>query len=245
MSVSTSRLELDAGNTFIKWRLRQAGVTLQSGRWLTADFNADCLRQCAHSPASVWLGSVAGAALNQRLAAAVRECWGVELQQAFTQAQCAGVSNSYSDPSRMGVDRWLAMLAAWQHTRGACCVVDAGSAITVDVLDDRGEHQGGYILPGLRLMQTSLLGRTAEIRVEDALERVALSPGRSTEEAVSHGAHLLMLALAERVDKGLPGQKGSLPVLVTGGDAEALLPYLSQAQHHPDLVLDGLQWTLG
>lgn len=245
MSVSTSRLELDAGNTFIKWRLlTEAGVSA-SGRWSTSGFTASCLSDCPVAPDEVWLGSVAGSEVNRALTEAVFECWGLIIRQARTQAECAGVRNSYADPSRMGVDRWLAMLAAWHQVKEACCIVDAGSAITVDLLDGEGEHLGGYILPGLRLMQTSLLGRTAEVRVEAELETAALSPGRSTEEAVLHGAHLLLLALAERVAKGVPGYEGRQPVLVTGGDAEVLMGYLEGAQHCPDLVLEGLQWALG
>lgn len=245
MSESTNRLELDAGNTFIKWRLQQAGQTLAAGRWLTAEFVPECLAQCPERPQQVWLGSVAGADLNARLTAAVMSTWGVALQQARTQAVCGAVQNSYADPSRMGVDRWLAMLAAWHRVQNACCVVDAGSAITVDILDHQGRHQGGYILPGLKLMQTSLLGRTAEVRVEQALDQVALEPGCSTEEAVAHGAQLLLLALAERVEKGVPGQAHALPILVTGGDAETLMMHLTTARHCPDLVLEGLQWALG
>ncbi len=244
MSVSTSRLELDAGNTFIKWRLLTGADIQASGRWLTAEFTESCLGDCPSAPAEVRLGSVAGTGVNQLLAQAVRECWDIELRQARTQAECAGVRNSYKDPSRMGVDRWLAMLAAWHRVQGACCIVDAGSAITVDLLDAEGTHLGGYILPGLRLMQTSLLGRTAEVRVETELETAALSPGRSTEEAVLHGAHFLLLALAERVSKGVPGHEGQQAVLVTGGDAEVLISYLQDAQLCPDLVLEGLEWAL-
>ncbi|MDP1069535.1 type III pantothenate kinase, partial [Klebsiella pneumoniae] len=77
---------------------------------------------------------------------------------------------------RMGVDRWLAMLAAWQRVGQSCWVVDCGSAITLDLLDAEGRHQGGYILPGLRLMQQSLLGNTAEVRVDRDVEHYSVAP---------------------------------------------------------------------
>jgi len=243
--VSMSRLEIDAGNTFIKWRLREAGTTLASGRWQTADFRTECLQDCERRPDVVWLGSVAGTQVNGALVTAVAECWGLEVRQARTEAVCAGVHNSYADPARMGVDRWLAMLAGWQRTGGPCCVVDCGSAITIDILDAEGCHRGGYILPGLRLMQASLLGSTAEIRVEHDLAASAVLPGCSTEEGVGHGARLLLLALAGQIRQGLPGEVGPVRTLVTGGDAEQLLAYLPDAEHCPDLVLDGLTQALG
>lgn len=245
MCASMIRLEIDAGNTFIKWRLREGGNTLAAGRWPTADFRPECLQDCSLRPDAVWLGSVAGGRVDGVLAAAVDECWGIGLQQVYTTQFCAGVSNSYAVPERMGVDRWLAMLAGWQHVAGPCCIVDCGSAITVDLLDAEGRHGGGYILPGLRLMQTSLLGNTAQVRVEHDLTSAAVLPGRNTEEGVAHGASLLLLALAAQIRQGLPGEAGPVRTLVTGGDALRLLAYLPDAEHCPDLVLDGLMQALG
>ncbi|MBP0050030.1 type III pantothenate kinase [Marinobacterium sp. AK62] len=240
-----SRLELDAGNTFIKWRLLDGEQIVQRGRWPTGRFEPAMLADVDARPAQVWLASVAGKDVNRVMREAVSARWNMDLRQAFTQATCAGVINSYRDPARMGVDRWLAMLAAWHRASGPCCVVDCGSAITVDLLDAEGVHRGGYILPGLRLMQISLLGRTAEVRVEEALEVEAVMPGRSTEEGVSHGARFMLMALAEQLRLGLPGESGPVRTLVTGGDAEALTAFLPDAVLCPDLVLDGLQWAWG
>ncbi len=239
------RLELDAGNTFIKWRLVDNDQVLDRGRWLTAEFRAEQLHACETLPEEVWLASVAGEGLNQTLAAGVEQCWQVPLRRALTVAEAAGVRNSYADPARMGVDRWLAMLAAWKQVGQPCCVVDCGSAITIDLLDADGCHQGGYILPGIRLMQQSLLGNTAEVRVDRDVEHYSIAPGCDTSSAVAHGANLLLLALAQQLRSGIPGVATPVRTLVTGGDGAQLTAMMPEAELCPDLVLDGLRWALG
>lgn len=239
------RLELDAGNTFIKWRLVEPGRILARGRWPSAGFDPAMLQDCALRPEVVWLGSVAGEAVNGLLNQAVAARWQLGVERARTTAETAGVRNSYTDPGRMGVDRWLAMLAAWQLVGEACWIVDSGSAITVDLLDNTGAHQGGYILPGLRLMQQSLLGNTAEVRVDHAVEQASLLPGCDTGTAVAHGANLLLHALAQQLQAGVPGVAAPRRVLLTGGDGAQLVEWMEGAEWHPDLVLDGLQWALG
>lgn len=238
------RLELDAGNTFIKWRLIDNDQVLDRGRWLTAEFGADQLRVCRGHPDEVWLASVAGEGLNQALALAVDNCWQVPLRRAVSTAEAAGVRNSYAEPGRMGVDRWLAMLAAWQRVGQSCWVVDCGSAITLDLLDAEGRHQGGYILPGLRLMQQSLLGNTAEVRVDRDVEHYSVIPGCDTSSCVAHGANLLLLALAAQLQAGVPGVKSPSRWLVTGGDGAQLADMMTGAEYCPDLVMDGLKWAL-
>ncbi|GAA0699386.1 pantothenate kinase [Marinobacterium maritimum] len=238
------RLELDAGNTFIKWRLLDEERVLERGRWLTAEFAAEQLLACRQPPSEVWLASVAGEGLNQVLAEGVERCWQVPLRRALTVAEAAGVRNSYEDPSRMGVDRWLAMLAAWNRVGQSCCVVDCGSAITVDLLDAEGCHQGGYILPGIRLMQQSLLGNTAEVRVDRDVVHPSVAPGCDTSSAVAHGANLLLLALAQQLHAGIPGLAAPARILVTGGDGAQLMELMPGAELCPDLVMDGLRWAL-
>ncbi|PSL14356.1 type III pantothenate kinase [Marinobacterium halophilum] len=238
------RLELDAGNTFIKWRLLDAGVVLARGRWSTAGFSAEQLVECPYLPSRVWLSSVAGDGVNSALTAAVQQRWQLPVEQAYSAAAAAGVVNSYACPERMGVDRWLAMLAAWNRIGKACWVVDCGSAITVDLLDDQGRHGGGYILPGLRLMQQSLLGNTAEIRVEREVEQASVLPGCDTSSAVAHGANLQLLALAQLLRAGMPGRVKARTVVVTGGDGAQLAEMIPEAEWCPDLVMDGLSWAL-
>jgi type III pantothenate kinase len=237
-------LEIDAGNTFTKWRLRRGEALLASGRWPTREFDAAKLRDCDRAPRQVLVASVAGERFEQTLLQAVASAWGVPVRFARTQAAAAGVRNSYADPARMGVDRWLAMLAAWQRCGEPCCVVDCGSAITIDLLGAEGEHRGGYILPGLRMMRQVLGTATAGVLIEREIERFDLEPGCDTSSAVAHGTNLMFCSLAQRLPHWWERRQPGAPLLVTGGDGALFRELMGRGEYLPDLVLDGLRWAL-
>lgn len=157
----------------------------------------------------------------------------------FVQAQkCMnGLSFSYERVERLGVDRCLAMIGAYDGV--GVLVIDAGSAITADFISDSGEHYGGYILPGYDMSRCALLGKTAKIGVVASLGDK--EPGQNTESCVNNGFTLLYQSLIEgclNMAKGL----GIFRFVVTGGDAEMLKVLGSEKlEHHENLVLDGLQ----
>ncbi|WP_461518104.1 type III pantothenate kinase [Porticoccus sp.] len=231
-------VDIDVGNSRIKWRTLCAGVV--SGRGVDTEFNDGVAKaiRCQGSPARIRLSNVGDESVWQQIENVARQ-WDCPVQRAITTARAGGVVCGYDVPSTMGVDRWLALLAAWQHCRGSCVVVDAGSAITVDLLGAGGVHQGGYIVPGLSLMRQSLLGGTAGVRVGNEIE-VCVKPGRSTQQAVVHGGLLMVRSLVEGAVSQLTA---NLPVkiVVTGGDGELLVPLLKgDVCYIGDLVMDGL-----
>jgi type III pantothenate kinase len=228
-------LDLDAGNTFVKWRL--AGTALR-GRISHNDLHKV---EWPEAIGRVRVASVAGEQVSEALQAFVQQRWQLEAEFARTSAMASGVTNSYTDPSRMGVDRWLAMLSAWDRTKAACWVVDCGSAITVEQLDSNGQHLGGYIIPGIQLISHNLLSNTAEIIVDHSIQGFNSAPGVNTSEAVQHGINLLLEALAEKVMRESKGQ----PVYVTGGDGALFCSLADGAIWCPDLVMDGLPLALG
>lgn len=230
-----SVLDLDAGNTFVKWRL--AGTALR-GRVLHHEL---CKVAWPKGVSRVRIASVAGEQVNRQMSDFVLQQWQLKAEFARTAAQTAGVTNSYSDPSRMGVDRWLAILSAWDRARAACWVVDCGSAITVEQIDSHGQHIGGYIIPGIQLISHNLLSNTAEVRVDHSIEGFNSAPGVNTSEAVQHGINLLLEALAEKVMR----ESGGQPVYVTGGDGELFCSLANGATWCPDLVMDGLSLAIG
>jgi type III pantothenate kinase len=187
----------------------------------------------------VWVASVAGTEAEAALAGLLSGRWGVQPWFARSTAQCGAVRNSYREPARMGVDRWLAMLAAWQRVQGRVWVVDAGSALTVDLLSDGGRHEGGYIIPGPALMERALLQDTGRVRFAEEAD-YDLTPGTSTAEAVRHGVALAQAgALALALDRAgvAPGR-----VLFCGGWGETLMGLLDRGgEYLPDLVFDGLE----
>lgn len=242
---------VDAGNTRIKWAsVGLDGTLVAGGLAAHRDAPEAAVAQLAAAlPAAVsrvFIANVAGAELGRRLAAAVRERFKLEARFAKVVAEQLGVRCAYAEPARLGVDRWLAVLAAYHHARGAACVVSAGTAVTFDAVDGAGVHLGGLIFAGARLAARALDENTADIgptAVTGALPPAGRLPlGRSTEEAVGFGA---MLALASAVDRGVRHVRdalGSRPaVYLTGGDAAVLVPWLTTAHElRADLVLEGL-----
>ena len=205
MKLAPRCLQLDVGNSGAKWRLLEDGQVTARGTFLAGDENSRAeLLDCAPAVGQAWIASVAGAEAEAVLAAMLAVRWGVQPWFARSTAQCGAVRNSYREPARMGVDRWLAMLAAWQRAQGRVWVVDAGSALTLDLLSDSGRHEGGYIIPGPALMERALLQDTDRVRFAEDVG-YDLAPGASTAEAVRHGIALAQAgALALALDRAGP-----------------------------------------
>ena len=234
-------LEIDAGNTRIKWRclnprtaaVEAEGVVPGVKELIIAvgeDHRVEFARLC-----SVRAGPDVEE-IRQWIAAA----WGLELQIAEVSRSCGGVSNHYVEPGKLGVDRWLAMLAARQKSTEPCVIVDSGTALTIDVLGGDGEHRGGFILPGLSLMRESLQANTG-IRLAEGHEELTLEPGHSTEAAVFNGTLTALIAIIERVTNSIT-EAAQPPLFFTGGGADLLAAYMSlpKIEVVAGLVLDGL-----
>lgn len=228
-------LQMDVGNTRAKWRLCRGGQAIDSGS-LGRESDA-ILPDLQQQPSGLWIASVAGAPLEAAIRAEAASRWNIEPWFARTTATVCGLTNSYEEPQRMGVDRWVAMLAAWQQVGQAVCVVDAGSALTIDFVSQGGEHLGGYILPGLDSMERALLEDTDRVRFADA-PRDSIAPGHCTEHAVFNG---LLLSQAGAVALALSRQAGDFSLVFSGGNGRALQAVLEiEGSFEPDLVLDGL-----
>jgi type III pantothenate kinase len=236
-------LDIDVGNTRVKWRAAPGGAVQSAAR---ADAAAELARALSARPTRVRVASVAGSDFNERLRVALEDAFGVAPEFAVTSAFVGRVRCGYERPETMGVDRWLGLLAAWQRAGGPLIVVSAGTALTLDVVGEDGRHLGGFIVPGLRLMQESLGTGTAEVQVQQALETGATAPGRSTREAVQHGLVRMQVSFVD----GAMGEFTNVwqvrpHLFICGGDAAILAPHL--ASPHvvaADLVLDGLAVAL-
>ena len=236
-------LDFDIGNTRLKWRVSTSAGTVLSTGAVVHNQNLDVanLLPELRRVSRVRIVSVMGRVESQiKELCATR--WGVSPQVASVIDGCGGVVCGYESPSRLGVDRWLAVIAAWARHRRACLVVSAGSALTVDIVNDVGHHQGGYIVPGLWMMAQALGSNTWGIEV-DASVTPALAPGATTSEAVMHGCLMAVVGAIERIAAGERINK----VFITGGDAALVARSLSiqcDVEVVPGLVLDGLTVAL-
>ena len=237
-------LQIDVGNTQTKWRVMD-GVNIASrGSQLTDSLIGGPLNlPNVSSLTGARLCSVAAAQSTNLITQQLAEADGVTLQIAKVSEQAGGVSCGYDHLSTLGVDRWLAIVAAYRCYRRAVLIVDVGSAMTLDLVSPEGAHVGGYILPGLRLMRDALWRGTAKVRPTqdlgplESIETInMLVPGTLTADAVSRGCLLAAVAIVEKIASTYP-----VTVVITGGDGEVLIEALSlKTDYKPDLVLDGL-----
>ena len=238
-------LELDCGNSFIKWRIVDAQGAVLAGGWTGSEVEL----LGAISDASLLINacrlvSVRSDAETAHLIMAINRAFGVNVCCARSESWCAGVQNGYADPGKLGVDRWLAVLGAWSLAKGPCLVLDLGTAITSDWVASDGRHLGGYICPGMPLLRSQLQTHTRRIRYGDAFVASALadsSPGVSTMEAVERGCLLMLRAFVrEQVSLAREQFAGNVSLFLTGGDALLVRDIDKDFRLVPDLVLHGL-----
>lgn len=233
-------LEVDVGNTRIKWRTLLNGAVTDRGAVLKNDIGSwlSNLEQ-TQVPDSIRFSCVADKNLAQQLVEQGKR-WGCLVQEAVSKPFSAGVHCGYSNPDSLGVDRWLAIVAAYCQFQQPCVVVDAGSALTVDLVDGQGKHLGGYIVPGLAMMHQALFKGTSQVKV-DTVAEASIAPGSTTDEAVTHGSLLMIKAMIDAAVGSISSKGVAAKVVITGGDGEYLLGVLDkEACYLPELVMDGL-----
>ncbi|MEG3191976.1 type III pantothenate kinase [Lysobacter sp. D1-1-M9] len=184
-----------------------------------------------------WLASVAAPELT---AAVLRELEGRcrHVSLARTRADCAGVRIAYAQPDRLGVDRFLALLAAHARGDGPSLLCGVGTALTVDLLDRDGCHLGGRIAPSPTLMREVLHARAAQLPVAGGGYREFAA---DTADALASGCEGAALGLIEHSVAAARQRLGTAPALLLhGGGGENLMPHLPTARWVPGLVIEGL-----
>ena len=155
-----------------------------------------------------------------------------------TQPALAGVRIAYDEPARLGVDRFLALLAARRRAARNWLVVGVGTAVTVDLLDAQGLHRGGRIAPSPQLMRESLQAAAGQL---PATGGHYVEFATDTLDALASGCDGAALGLVERSLLQAEDTLGERPALLLhGGGAAGLMPWLPGAALAPSLVLEGL-----
>tara|TARA_B100000700_G_scaffold56008_1_gene60360 strand:- start:279 stop:983 length:705 start_codon:yes stop_codon:yes gene_type:complete len=229
------KLLVDAGNSAVKLMLATeqselSAVGLQEVPWSHVE--------------EVLVSAVAeSSALTQVLALAAAQ--GKQVHYARVSGHWQQLQCAYENPNTLGIDRWLAVIAGYsENPQGETVIVDAGTALTVDVVNSEHQHLGGYILPGLDLTEHSIVSRAQKVFSVDGLRR-HISPGRSTPSAVKNGALLSALGAVEYVlSHYCHGDQAQL--YITGGDGLALHNHLKASVYRPHFVFEGLlKWRIG
>lgn len=239
---------IDAGNSSVKaqyWR----GKSLQAS--FACRYRPGWPDRLAH-----WLANTAATAcaFSSVLDAQRQQVLDQLLAQRFdrnvtrlrSEAECMGVKNGYLKPERLGIDRWLVLLAAAELGSGDCLVIDAGSAITLDLLRADGQHLGGAILPGINTSTEAFRRIFAHIDFDHPAIADSEQPGCSTEAAIQIDYPQDTLSwLAELVDRWGKLLQPQADLILAGGDAAAVLEALQRpGRIIPDLVFRGMRRQL-
>lgn len=218
--------------------MRLLAIDVGNTRTKTALWEGCLRKEWDHMPVDMALASVTGEMPD----------W----KQALPQAEVAVLTAEtplpirvdYRTPGTLGADRKAAACGAWALAKGkSCVVIDAGTCITIDLLDSDGVYQGGAILPGLRMKFDALNTFTARLPLLNIADGLAMPAdeltGKSTEESMAVGVLAATRLEVEAFVKRYRELYGSVEVIVTGGDAETIAP--ASAIIEKDLVLIGLK----
>ena len=244
---------MDVGNSRIKWGVLDNGDIRRTGHISQQRIRENGLQvlttKIPRRVDRVFVSNVAGTSFATRLSGVVGMHCDCDVKFARSERTGWGVTSAYTQPRRLGVDRWVAMVGAWAEVRSACLVVDAGTALTVDAIDADGNHLGGQIVAGVATMADALAAATSDIpRVKPAPGREATDLGmfaRNTAAAVREGAHSAVAGAVDRAIRALQSNAYEPVVILTGGDASRILNALCDSPvHRPHLVLQGLAHML-
>lgn len=239
------KLLVDIGNTRLKWVALEAGFIVKRGHLLHRGHDPDAwgdrLWRYLKRPERALIANVAGPRAAQALSDWLAERWSLAAEFVASEERNHGIVNAYETPEKLGVDRWVAMIGAHRLYRQHCIVIDCGTAMTIDALDGGGHHQGGVIVPGMRLMHEALFRKTSLIPEQEMGEVVLL--GKNTQECVWGGIVHALAATIDRVSARMARSlEGEVQRLLTGGNAEVLLPFLEHDYRlEPDLIFRGLR----
>ncbi|HEX3836720.1 MAG TPA: type III pantothenate kinase [Steroidobacteraceae bacterium] len=245
-------LLVDIGNTRIKWSVLRGEKLGRQKALDHAGLSARDLERhlfATRGITRVIAASVAGVRLNRLLAATCRRKTGLACEFVASARNAAGLTTRYKEPWRLGVDRFVGVIAGYHMARArGACVVDVGTAMTVDLVDPLGVHLGGAIMPGPQLMVGSVLKNTAGIarRASGAAQGKGMF-ALDTRAAIAQGARYAAAAVIDRAVTEAARMLQRTPlVLLTGGAAVQVEPLLHCSYVSvPDLVLRGVALRCG
>ena len=245
-------LAIDIGNSRIKWALFESAEVLEHNAFAYDLSSLDELMDVAglaQKSSEIFISSVAGDEINKKVSKALLSKKGNTVEFTHTMEKELGVINSYSEPEKMGIDRWLGMLSAYNSVNrseeSAVCVISCGTAITVDLIGFEGQHLGGLIMPGFRLMQQSLISGTSNINertVDGQMFLPEMKLACSTRESVEQGSlHMVINGLKGTIARLCGEVSEDFHCVITGGDGQWVSERLGiECVYEPFLVLHGL-----
>lgn len=241
-------LFFDVGNTRLKWAavesdqnpsVQQKKLWAYSGSISSKSLQskehrselADYISKTLPKPVAIGFCCVAGQEAIANLQSLFPQWHDLEWQQLKGDSGYPGMRSLYQEPSKLGADRWAALIGARVLSNKNTLIVNAGTATTMDLLGSNGVHYGGWILPGLSLMQTSLANNTAQLEVPSRTEIEGF--GTCTNDAMIGGCDAaqvgaILYGIHQAKELNLPIEK----IWLDGGNAKVLASVI-QKTHLP------------
>ena len=233
-------LLIDIGNTRIKWQQRDDKDIKLTGSILVEEF-MDIDFSTIKTVEKIIISNVNHSIVMDKL------------KEIFSKFKCPVIEassdsnkyliNDYEDIKSLGIDRWVAALGAWKLHQRPLLIINAGTAITIDLIDldkkDKAHFRGGMILPGIAISLAVLNNSTNLINTEIGKSQY---PSLNTKDAVTTGIMTSIQGAVNLVCRELPS---SLPILLTGGDANLIYEqseddWKSRIKLEDNLIFEGL-----
>ena len=237
-------LFFDVGNTRLKWaavestqnpgaqqkKLWAYSGSISSKSLQSAEHRAelaDYISKTLPKPAVIGFSCVAGEEALANLKSLFPQWSDLEWQQLRGDSPYAGMRSLYQDSSKLGADRWAALIGARALSNKNSLIVSAGTATTIDLLGSNGVHYGGWILPGVALMQASLANNTAQLDLATRSGNHGF--GTCTNDAIIGGCDAaqvgaLLYAMQQAKEMNIPVEK----IWIDGGNAKVLAQEITQ-----------------
>jgi len=223
--MSLSNLFVDIGHSAVKWRTLDSEVFSKS----VDKFSENSLPDNQ----SVWLSAVA----HPQIVEAINMKFS-DVEVVKSLSHFGSLTIAYKEPLDLGSDRFLAMLGALRHFPDRnMLIIDVGSALTIDIVNENGEHQGGLIMPGLQALRGSFSKFATN---NQNLNSSSLQT--STEEAWLTGTQEMLISSIKEQITGFKSEQSDGIVILTGGSVKGYISELPETVNYFDnLVLDGLE----
>lgn len=244
-----SYILIDAGNSCLK--LSVIEHTFHTEQYFTIlDYSKlyeDFIEQLSDfSITHVIVSNVNNPMISHIICDASLSLWQVEASIIISEQDKYGISTLYTNPRLLGSDRWLALIAAYAGYSKALCVIDCGSAVTIDVLNDEGLHLGGFITPGLNMSRNTLGLNTSNLphitSESSGFDNSSSFLAINTYDAIIAGSLYQLSAYVEHIISEIKNTiSDNIECIITGGDAIIVQKLVSHhLVYHEKLVLDGL-----
>tara|TARA_Y100000816_G_scaffold291109_1_gene281485 strand:- start:571 stop:1311 length:741 start_codon:yes stop_codon:yes gene_type:complete len=235
------RLLIDIGNTHTAlgfW----ANSTLSNIITIETKYFSKVLSKLKNKPIKeIFLTSVIAKNILVRIKKNLIRETSAKITEIKSTSKLLNVTNGYDSPGKLGNDRWVSIVGLFLQYKIPLYIVDCGTAISIDCVNHRGSHIGGFILSGTKGYSKSFIdaNNLKTIKLVNSQSNIKFKPAKNTKNAISEGYALMIISAIERSYFNFSKQIKTKPLLViSGGYGEFISKKISiKNKYHPNLVL--------